>query len=181
VYSCWADEHLYLGFKLGGASGAAVTQTRNFVEYQFGRAWGEDLAQVLIQPVYADNTLGPVLHVVCKPTGSWVERKTNDPRQSLDPWLPFEGTGVRYMATMDPAAGEWRGEVAIPWSAIVDEPGLSSPGKGRPKMLRFNFAQHRHATGESASWAGPVDFGRDDAFTGLVYLREPQEPGMGGR
>ena len=30
---------------------------------------------------------------------------------------------------------------------------------------------HRTATGESASWAGPVDFGRDDAFTGLLVLR----------
>ena len=32
----------------------------------------------------------------------------------------------------------------------------------RPVMLRLNFSQHRATTGESASWAGPVDFGRDD-------------------
>ena len=30
----------------------------------------------------------------------------------------------------------------------------------------------RHATGESASWAGPIDFGRDESFMGLLYLRD---------
>ena len=40
-------------------------------------------------------------------------------------------------------------------------------------LLRFNFAQHSTATGESASWAGPVDFGRDDAMMGLIYLHLP--------
>jgi hypothetical protein len=45
-------------------------------------------------------------------------------------------------------------------------------------VLRFNFIQHKHSTGESASWAGPLDFGRDDAFMGLLYLREPDAPGM---
>jgi hypothetical protein len=35
-------------------------------------------------------------------------------------------------------------------------------------------------TGESSSWAGPVDFGRDDSFTGLLLLRETETPGMHG-
>jgi hypothetical protein len=47
-----------------------------------------------------------------------------------------------------------------------------------PVMLRFNFTQHRADTGESASWAGPVDFGRDDAFTGLLFLQEIESPGV---
>jgi hypothetical protein len=47
-------------------------------------------------------------------------------------------------------------------------------------LLRFNFAQHVHTTGQSATWAGPVDFGRDDSFMGLLYLREPNNPGMAG-
>jgi hypothetical protein len=32
-------------------------------------------------------------------------------------------------------------------------------------------------TGESASWAGPVDSGRDEHFTGLLFLRDPANPG----
>ena len=42
-----------------------------------------------------------------------------------------------------------------------------------PTLLRFNFSQHKAATGESATWAGPVDFRRDEAFMGLLYLRSP--------
>jgi hypothetical protein len=52
--------------------------------------------------------------------------------------------------------------------------------RGIPPFLRFNFVQHNHSTGESASWSGPIDFGRDDALMGLLYLREPNDPGMAG-
>jgi hypothetical protein len=123
-----------------------------------------------VQPIYGDNTLGPITYVVCKPNGvCWVERKL-DPRINLDPWAPMEGTAVRYAA--DPDHGNWTGEVAIPWKI------LSDPQHGMPKLLRFNFTQHIASTGESASWAGPVDFGRDDSFMGLLYLREQTTPGM---
>jgi hypothetical protein len=125
---------------------------------------------VLIQPVFADNSVGPVLHVVCKPAGLWVERKL-DARLNANPWQPLEGTGVRYKWAFE--GGNWRGEVAIPWRAICDAE------KGVPALLRFNFAQHRHATGESASWAGPIDYARDDAFTGVLFLRHTRHPGMG--
>ena len=47
-------------------------------------------------------------------------------------------------------------------------------------MLRFNYAEHHDKTGESASWAGPIDFGRDDSFMGLLYVRESSTPGMAG-
>ena len=77
---------------------------------------------------------------------------------------------TRYDAMID--GPDWRGELRIPWRSIGD------PEKKLPVMLRFNFAQHVHETGESTSWAGPVDFGRDDAFMGLLVLREPQTPGM---
>ena len=45
-------------------------------------------------------------------------------------------------------------------------------------MLRFNFVQHRGDTGESASWAGPIDFGRDESLTGLLFIRDTRPPGM---
>ena len=164
LYTGWADENFYLAFKLGGLSTSDLRSTRNFVDYQFRRAWGEDLCQVIVQPVYRDNTVGPILHLVCKPSGGhWVERKL-DPRTHADPWQALEGAGIRYAATMD--GDTWRGEVAIPWKAINDG------DKGMPVLLRFNFVQHQAATGQSASWAGPIDFGRDDAFMGLLYLRQ---------
>ncbi|HEV2295225.1 MAG TPA: hypothetical protein VGR35_15340 [Tepidisphaeraceae bacterium] len=169
IYSAWADENFYLAFQLGGTPSADIKSARNFVNYQFRRAWDEDLAQVLVQPIYNDNSVGPVLHLVLKPTGGhWVERKT-DARRSVDPWQPVEGAGIYYACTLD---GDWRGELRIPWKVITDA------NKGRPRLLRFNFSQHKHTTGESASWAGPIDFGRDDGFMGLIYLRETDEPGM---
>ena len=76
-------------------------------------------------------------------------------------------------AASGPEADVLRGRLAIPWNAINDaaHQGL------RPALLRFNFVQHRTAGGESASWAGPVDFGRDENFMGLLYLRSLGVPG----
>ena len=133
--------------------------------YQSRRAWGEDLCEVLIQPVYADNSPGPVLHLVCKPNGAqWVQRKEKGK------WETIEGGGVRYAATTP--GDRWRGELAIPWKLI------SGIDRDLPSLLRFNFSQHRLATGESASWCGPVDFGRDDSLMGVLYLRTPPDIGI---
>jgi hypothetical protein len=163
LYTSWGDDDFYVAFKLEGVTAPQVYETRNFVNYQARRAWGEDLCELLIQPQYEDNTLGPVLHVVCKPTGQWVEKKL-DPRHFADPWQPIEGLAIRYAGTVD--GGVWRGELAIPWKALV------ATGKDRPPVLRFNVVHHVGATGESASWAGPIDFGRDESFMGLLYLRD---------
>ena len=76
---------------------------------------------------------------------------------------------MRYIATLDGPI--WRGEIAIPWKTISAE-------RGRPVLLRFNFTQHRTDTGESASWADPIDFGRDDAFTGLLFIRDNLNAGF---
>lgn len=174
IYTGWAEENFYVSFKVTGLSGADTRASRNFVTYDFGlRAWGEDLCELLLQPVYADNSIGPLLHLVCKPNGScWVERKM-DPRKFVDPWQAIEGAGIRYAPTIDES--DWRGELAIPWKALNND-----PQKGRPVMLRFNFSQHKTLTGESASWAGPVDSGRDENFTGVLMIRESNNPGMAG-
>jgi hypothetical protein len=169
IFTAWSDDNLYIAFRLGGVTAIDLRSTHNFVDYQNRRAWGEDLCEILIQPIYVDNTLGPMLYVVCKPSGPWVERKTGDNSQ---PWQPFEGSSVRYASTVDPAGQIWRGEIAIPWKAINAE------GHGRPSLLRFNFSQHQNATGESASWAGPIDFGRDEGMMGLIHLRAPSGPGI---
>ena len=64
----------------------------------------------------------------------------------------------------------WHGELAIPWAAITANE--ADP----PTLLRFNFVQHKSTTGESSSWAGPVDYGRDDKLMGLIDLRTPGQP-----
>jgi hypothetical protein len=48
--------------------------------------------------------------------------------------------------------------------------------RAHPAAVQLLPAPDRH--GESASWAGPVDFGRDDGFTGVLYLKETRAPGI---
>jgi len=166
IYSAWSRDNFYLAFSLDGLS-PDEHQAHNDVYYQARRAWSEDLCEVLIQPVYADNSVGPVLHLVCKPTGAdWVERRQPS-RDLSDDWRTTEGAGVRY-ATTTTTDGRWRGEVGIPWALI------NATDKNAPILLRFNFSQHRQQNCESASWCGPVDFGRDEKLMGVLYLKSPK-------
>ncbi len=171
IFTGWANDSFYVAFQLDGLS-AAGGKAQNFVDYQFQRAWGEDLAELLIQPLSARGTLLPPLHVVCKPNGSvWVERKSAA-KGSAGSWQPIAGADIRYATRTDGA--HWSGEVAIPWRAILNE-----SNEPPPALLRFNFTQHRTSTGESASWCGPVDFGRDEAFMGVLLLRDSNAPAIG--
>jgi hypothetical protein len=181
VYTCWAGANFYVAFDLAGVSVAKVAAAQNFVDYQFRRAWGQDLCEILLQPLGEGGMPGPVLHVVCKPNGSiWVERKTPALPESAPvgdkAWQEVEGR-IQYTARVEGDA--WRGEVSIPWRAILSAAGANPSAEvgEPPALMRFNFAQHRTATGESATWAGPVDFGRDENLMGILYLRDPQERG----
>jgi len=165
VYSTWTAASLYLGFRVEGADWPLANLETSFVNYQLRRAWGEDVCEALIQPVYADNSLGPLLHVACKPRGQLEISRRLNPRLHASPWQAFAASDVRYAGTI--AGTVWRGEIAIPWDAIND---TDHQGK-RPALLRFNFAQHRGRTGRSASWAGPVDFARDEQFMGVLEIR----------
>jgi hypothetical protein len=165
LYSAWNRDYFYLAFATEGLS-ADEHKAHNDVDYHARRAWGEDLCEALMQPIYADDSVGPVLHVVCKPNGAdWVEWKKSTKEFGAD-WQTTEGAGIRY-ATTRTAEGRWRGEVGIPWKLI------NATNKGAPVLLRFNFSQHRQENCESASWCGPVDYGRDDSFMGVLYLRSP--------
>jgi hypothetical protein len=148
--------------------------TRNFVETEFRRVWNEDVCELLLQPVWqqaGEPVEGPLLHVVCKPDGAFARRRL-DRRTAAEPWQTFE-SGMRYAATVD-EQGIWRAEVTLPWSALA-QAGIQQPGAGRPPLLRFNLSHHEGKTGQSASWAGPVDFGADDRFTGALILRQAAE------
>ncbi len=185
IYSAWSEGHFYLAFKVTGLSDDRTARRQNFVRYDARRAWGEDLVQILAQPVYADGTLGPVLVVSCKPNGGqWSERKL-DLREGEGGWEPLE-SGVRYACRVDPVsarstqahnrnevasdASDWRGEVAIPWRAL-DQAMAGDPSR-RPVLIRFNFTHHHDASATSSTWAGPVDHGRDELFTGALVIRE---------
>jgi hypothetical protein len=183
VYSNWAAKHFYIAFKLDGiqpdaATGAAGRAEKNDVGYQLRRAWGEDLCEVLVQPVYDQpGDVGQVVRLVCKRNGQAVVAIKPSPKNQRTQGAaakPVVGADVRYRTTAD--GGTWRGELAVPWDVIND---ADHQGQ-RPTLLRFNFSQHKAATGESASWAGPVDFGQDDTFMGLLYLRDVRSPGMAG-
>ncbi|MBC7785590.1 MAG: hypothetical protein H7144_17295 [Burkholderiales bacterium] len=175
LYSGWSDDDLFLSFRVEGLGAPRpVMAARNFVEYQYDRAWGEDLCQMILQAVYDDGTVGPLVHIAIKPAGNvWVERKL-DPRLNVNPWQNFN-PGVRYASTLEQSV--WRGEMAIPWSSLIAAEKTEEFAKIRkpnlPTMLRFNFIQHKRDNGESASWAGPIDRGRDDSFTGVMVLKEP--------
>jgi hypothetical protein len=176
VYSGWSPEEFYLAFQVNGAQPSNGGVERSFVEYQFRRAWDEDLCQIVAQPVYGDGSTGPILQMTCKPRGQLLVERKRRAQDNANPWEAVVGSAVLYAATLDAKPGNtiWRAELAIPWDAMNDPKHQGV----RPTLLRFNFSQHKNATGESASWAGPLDFGRDDGFTGVLYLRDPANPGI---
>jgi hypothetical protein len=176
IYTTWTRNDMFIAFKLRGCQPDTGGAETNFVTYSVAdRAWGEDLVEVLAQAVYSDNSVGPVLHLVAKPRGQLAVERKVDARFHVDPWESIAGQAIRYGAAIEAVPGDniWRGEIAIPWQAINDanHQGL------HPMLIRFNFAQHKNNSGESASWAGPVDSGRDEHFTGLLFLRDPANPG----
>jgi hypothetical protein len=183
VYSNWAAKYFYVAFKLDGLGGANAGTAgprrveRNFVDYQLRRAWGEDLCEILVQPVYTKpGDVGQVVHLVCKPTGALVVSMKHSPKnQRLLGSTFHEVVGAQVEFQTSSEGSLWRGELKIPWEVINDKDHAGQ----RPTLVRFNFVQHKHATGESSSWAGPIDFGRDDSFMGLLFLRDARNPGMG--
>lgn len=167
VYTSWSGDDFYVAFHVNALSPGANLR-RNFVDYDFRRAWGEDVCEILMQPIGDDNALGPVTYLACKPSGVCMVRRRLDARTHADPWRPIDGAAVRFAA--DPADGGWTGELSIPWDLILaDNPH-------RPRLLRFNFIQHVQSTGETASWAGPIDADVDDSLMGLLILRELSAP-----
>jgi hypothetical protein len=170
LYTTWADDNFYLAFRVCGVT--APQPQRNFIDYQFGRAWGEDLCQALVQPINEDGSAGPITYLACKPGGVCVVQRRAQLSSGAEPWQQITGAAVRYAAQASSSA--WTGEVAIPWKLIL------GADRARPPLLRFNFIQHLAATGESASWAGPIDNDMDDSFMGLIFVRDSDVPAAAG-
>jgi hypothetical protein len=112
---------------------------------------------------------------VCKRNGQAVVSIKHSPKNQRlfgSAYKEMVGADLRYRMTVENAV--WRGEVVIPWNVINDKQHQGM----RPTLMRFNFVQHKHASGESSSWAGPIDYGQDDSFMGLLYLRDVKAPGL---
>jgi hypothetical protein len=167
IYSTWSAGAFHLAFRVEGVDTPTNISGRNFVQHELRRAWGEDVCELLMQAVYQDNTLGPLLYVALKPQGQYDIQRRLDRQQHANPWMGFSGADIRYFGGIDKNS-IWRGEIEIPWDAFN---APAHQGK-RPALLRFNFSQHRGRTGQSASWAGPIDFGRDESFMGVLQIRQ---------
>jgi hypothetical protein len=163
IFSGWGDEDFYVAFHLSGVTNAPEVQS-NSIEYQMGRAWGDDLCEVLVQPIDDNSNPGTATYLAFKPNGVCVVEQRPNARGGQDSWQHTDASLVRYAARKN--GGEWTGEAAIPWSLLIGDTVR------RPRLLRFNFIQHTAATGESASWAGPIDSDRDINMAGLLYLRD---------
>ncbi len=161
LHAGWTPAGLHVAFRLAidppTGDGTRATTTR--VDTRHGRIRGEDAAEVLVTPVFSDDNepvTGTPLHVVLRPNGQALIERFSD-----DAWRPA-ALGLGYAARHE-RDGTWRGELTIPWAT------LSAGDAARvPELLRFNFAHTRRATGRAASWAGPVDSGRDLDITGAL-------------
>ena len=168
VYTGWADQNFYLAFHLNGVSHDVSRTTRNFVNYEFRRAWGEDLCEILIQPIFDDGTIGPVLHIVCKPTaGQWVERK-GDPRLMADPWQPFEGSGIRYTSRVE---NGWTGELRHPLARYHQSREID------PKTPPFQFLAARSINRRKCKLGGPDRFWARRQLHGASRGARQRRPG----
>lgn len=164
LYSTWTDRKLYLAFRLEGADMPITNAEKNFVNRQLGRAWGEDIAEILIQPVYG-STEGPLFLLTLKPRGQLQIKRRLDPRTAINPWETFGGADLLYASNVTDSV--WRGEISIPFEAML----APNQVNGKPTYLKLNFLQHRGRTGESSSWAGPIDQILDQPLCGILQIR----------
>lgn len=143
----WTPEALSIGLRLSGVSQVSASTATNFAPETAGRGSGEDLCRLILR------SSGVELRLLLKPTGLTVEHAS-------------AAAGVAYATRVDPdrERGErlWRAELRIPAQLLG---GRLSPGQA----LEMNLIRHDEATGESSSWAGPVDRDLQPVY-GLVLL-----------
>ena len=169
IYTGWSDDDFYVAFRVGGISRSAAPspEFRGLpIPPGLGRRFvrGFDSADLRRQ-------FGRPRHLSRLQAQRSLHGETK--AGSSDKFRPVAGNGRNRRAICRrPGQGIWTGEMAIPWRLLLND----SPNK--PQLLRFNFIQHFQNTGESASWAGPIDFDQDDGFMGLLYLREFNSPGL---
>lgn len=173
IYTTWTPANLFVAFRVEGADAPLTNTATNFVarDPRFNRAWSEDVVEFLMQPVYADGSLGPLVQLAFKPAGQIEVSRRLDPRAG-DHWQGFVTPDIQYGSNIN--KGIWQGECNLAWDALYEPNAPRQP----VKLLRFNFTQYRGRVGHSATWAGPVDSGRDEHFMGAIEIRHPERPGF---
>ncbi len=149
IFTAWSDENLYVAFRLAESWATDLRSTHTSWITNPAEPGVKTSAKSLSNPFTSTTRSDPSCMSSANPAAPGSNANSPAPKNR---GKPFEGAAVRYASSVDPAAQIWRAEIAIPWKAI------NSAGHGRPSLLRFNFSQHQNATGESASWAGPIDF-----------------------
>lgn len=152
----WEPEGLWVGLRLSGVSHRGAAVGTNFVTEAQGRAFGEDLCRLVLR------SGGSEVRLLLKPAGLTVEEAPAGVASAVVP----------YAAVTEGVPGEggrdervWRAELRVP-SAMLGGP--LSVGQA----IEMNLIRHDRETGESSSWAGPID--RDlQPFRGVLVLRGP--------
>lgn len=152
----WEKDTLFLALRVDAVSPPASNATRtgvtNFVRETDGRAYGEDLVRLVMK--IGDREV----RLLVKPSGVTIEAAPPQPGAAN---TAADTTTVKYAGAVE--AGVWRAELRIPASMLV---------KGEltaDTTLEFNLIRHDPETGESASWAGPLD--RDyQPLRGVILL-----------
>ena len=178
IFAAWTTEGLHLAFRFEGVArqNSGLRVARTFVEQQHRRAWGEDLAQIVVQPHFdqqGDEHIGRAMQIVLKPTGNVIAQQQPDRATAGSDWQDVR-SNLAFATSVQSTTGVWRGELTIPWDAFEDAPADGN----LPSLVRLNITHHVGETGESTSWAGPVDYGNDLSITGALVLRKPQPVGM---
>lgn len=141
VLARWDDGALYLAFRSESVGPPPAVAT-NQIAAESGRAFGRDVLRITLAPPGQ-----PPVRILAKPQALTVESPG--------------GSDITAASTVE--NGTWRCEVRIPAALL---------GGLRPNaVLPFNVVRHDATTGESSSWAGPLD--RDDQpWMGLLVISD---------
>lgn len=145
----WEPEALWVAVRVDGVAPRAGSGSTNFAREVDGRAVGEDVCRLILRTPQRE------IWLLLKPTGLTVERG------GMGADVP-----VAYAAITEPvpgtATGVWRGEMRVPAELLGGR--LSEL-----QAIEMNLIRHDSQTGESASWAGPID--RDgQPLRGVILL-----------
>lgn len=150
----WDGDALYVAIRAEGASRAVAAGSSgvtNFTREVAGRAYGEELVRIALGAGLGE------LRLLVKPSGVTVEAGGGVGNAG--------GTvgGVKFASVVE--GGVWRAEMRIPAAML---PGVELAAGSAVQM---NLVRHDAETGESSSWAGPID--RDyQALRGVLLLAD---------
>jgi len=122
-----------------------VARPSNTVHFEGLLAWGEDLVEVLIDPLNSSSTNpADVYHLIVKANGTVISYRGVPTAPALRGCGPWASGAV---AAVQVNAGSWVAEIALPLKDLA-----ASQTIGR--WWGLNLARHEARLGESSSWSG---------------------------